>query len=51
MGRGKSNWKEPNGDIFVADGHGDFPVPKTNDRIVKYSKDGKFIKTWGHLGQ
>ncbi len=30
----------PNGDIFVADGHGDFPVPKTNDRIVKYSKDG-----------
>jgi hypothetical protein len=40
----------PNGDIFVADGHGDFPVPKTNDRIVKYSKDGKFIKTWGHHG-
>ena len=40
----------PNGDVFVADGHGDFPVPKTNDRIVKYSKDGKFIKTWGHHG-
>ena len=40
----------PNRDIFVADGHGDFPVPKTNDRIVKYSKDGKFIKTWGHHG-
>jgi DNA-binding beta-propeller fold protein YncE len=39
-----------NGDIFVADGHGDFPVPHTNDRIVKYSKDGKFIKTWGHHG-
>ena len=39
-----------NGDIFVADGHGDFPVPKTNDRIVKFSKDGKFIKTWGHHG-
>jgi sugar lactone lactonase YvrE len=36
----------PNGDIFVADGHGD----KTNDRIVKYSKDGKFIKAWGHHG-
>ena len=36
----------PNGDIFVADGHGE----KTNDRIVKYSKDGKFIKTWGHHG-
>jgi sugar lactone lactonase YvrE len=40
----------PNGDIFVADGHGDFPVPKTNDRIVKLSKDGKFIKAWGHHG-
>ena len=40
----------PNGDVFVADGHGDFPVPKTNDRIVKYSKDGKFLKTWGHHG-
>ena len=40
----------PNGNIFVADGHGDFPVPKTNDRIVKYSKDGKFLKTWGHHG-
>ncbi len=35
-----------NGDIFIADGHGE----KTNDRIVKYSKDGKFIKAWGHHG-
>jgi DNA-binding beta-propeller fold protein YncE len=35
-----------NGDIFVADGHG----PKTNARIVKFSKDGKFIKTWGKKG-
>lgn len=34
------------GDIFVADGHGG----KTNARIVKFSKDGKFIKTWGKLG-
>ena len=33
----------PNGDIFVADGHGG----NTNDRIVKFSKDGKFIKAWG----
>jgi DNA-binding beta-propeller fold protein YncE len=40
----------PNGTIFVADGHGDFPVPKTNDRMVKFSKDGKFIKAWGHHG-
>jgi hypothetical protein len=28
----------PNGDIYIADGHG----TATNDRIVKYSKDGKF---------
>ncbi len=34
----------PNGDIFIADGHG------SNDRIVKYSKDGKFIKAWGKTG-
>ena len=36
----------PNGDIFVADGHGD----KTNARIVKFDKDGKFIKAWGKEG-
>lgn len=36
----------PNGDIFVADGHG----RNTNARIVKFSKDGKFIKTWGRKG-
>jgi sugar lactone lactonase YvrE len=40
----------PNGDIFVADGHGNVPVPNTNDRIVKFSKDGKFNKAWGHHG-
>jgi streptogramin lyase len=40
----------PNGDIFVADGHGDYPVQHTNDRMVKFSKDGKFIKAWGHHG-
>jgi DNA-binding beta-propeller fold protein YncE len=34
----------PNGDIFVTDGHG------KNDRVVKFSKDGKFIKAWGHHG-
>jgi DNA-binding beta-propeller fold protein YncE len=33
----------PNGDIFVADGH-------TNARVVKFSKDGTFIKTWGSRG-
>jgi streptogramin lyase len=36
----------PNGDIFVADGHG----RDTNARIVKFSKDGKLIKTWGKKG-
>jgi sugar lactone lactonase YvrE len=35
-----------NGDIFVADGHGG----DTNARIVKFSADGKFIKTWGKKG-
>jgi DNA-binding beta-propeller fold protein YncE len=36
----------PNGDIFVADGHGG----NTNARIVKFAKDGSFIKTWGKKG-
>jgi sugar lactone lactonase YvrE len=36
----------PNGDIFVADGHGD----KSNARIVKFNRDGKFIKAWGRQG-
>jgi len=31
-----------NGDIFVADGHGG----ATNARIVKFNKDGKFIKAY-----
>jgi sugar lactone lactonase YvrE len=33
----------PNGDIFVSDGH-------VNSRIVKFSKDGTFIKAWGKKG-
>ena len=37
----------PNGDIFVADGHGG---PEGNNRIVKFDKDGKFIKEWGKKG-
>src|ERR1051325_5818802 len=36
----------PNGSIFVADGHGG----DTNARIVKFDKDGKFLKTWGKKG-
>ena len=33
----------PNGDVFVSDGH-------LNSRIVKFSKDGTFIKEWGKRG-
>jgi sugar lactone lactonase YvrE len=36
----------PNGDVFVGDGHGG----NTNARIMKFSKDGKFLKTWGKMG-
>src|SRR5262245_3162801 len=36
----------PNGDIFVADGHGG----ETNARILKFAKDGKLIKIWGKKG-
>ena len=37
-----------NGDIFVSDGHS--PNKSNSARIVKFSRDGKFIKTWGRLG-
>jgi DNA-binding beta-propeller fold protein YncE len=53
-GDGNDSFNQPsdvviaaNGDIFVADGHGG----KSNDRIVRLSKDGKFIKAWGHHGK
>ena len=36
----------PNGDIFVADGHGG----TSNDRIVKFDKNGTYIKEWGVKG-
>ena len=36
----------PNGDIFVGDGHGG----NSNARIVKFSKSGTFIRTWGKKG-
>ncbi len=36
----------PNGDIFVADGHD----AGGNNRIVKFSADGTFIKAWGSTG-
>jgi peptidylamidoglycolate lyase len=34
----------PNGDIFVSDGEGG------NSRVVRFSKDGAFIKAWGTKG-
>jgi sugar lactone lactonase YvrE len=37
----------PNGDIFVSDGH---QVGRGNARVIKFSKDGKFIKQWGGHG-
>jgi hypothetical protein len=35
-----------NGDVFVADGHG----AGTNTRVMKFGKDGKFLKQWGTYG-
>ena len=35
----------PNGVIFVSEGHG-----AGNNRILKFSKEGKLLKTWGKLG-
>jgi sugar lactone lactonase YvrE len=53
-GNGNDSFNQPsdvavaaNGDVFVADGHGG----NSNDRIVKLSKDGKFIKAWGKHGK
>src|ERR1051326_1474548 len=37
----------PNGDIFISEGH----APKFgNSRITKFDKNGKFIRSFGHLG-
>jgi DNA-binding beta-propeller fold protein YncE len=36
-----------NGDIYVADGHGG----NSNDRIVKFDKNGKFLMSWGKHGK
>ncbi len=40
-----------NGDIVVADGENSAPgVAPYNNRVVKLSKDGKFLKMWGSKG-
>jgi glyoxylase-like metal-dependent hydrolase (beta-lactamase superfamily II) len=50
-GNGPDSFDQPtgvavaaNGDVFVTDGHG------KNDRVVKFSKDGRFVKAWGKHG-
>lgn len=44
----------PNGDIFVAEGHGaqflDEPGPEALSRISKFAPDGTFIGSWGSWG-
>jgi sugar lactone lactonase YvrE len=59
-GRGPDTFNEPNdvitapsGDIFVSDGHSGQqpnPPPDANARIVKFTRDGKYLKEWGRLG-
>jgi hypothetical protein len=53
VGEGPDTFNQPsdvvvgaNGSIFVADGHDE----NSNARIVKFSKDGKFVKAWGKHG-
>ena len=36
----------PNGDIFVTDSHRN----GTNNRVVKFTKDGRYVKEWGRKG-
>jgi hypothetical protein len=38
----------PNGDVFVSDGHN--PNKHDNARVMKFAKDGRFIKAWGKKG-
>ena len=33
----------PNGDIYISDGYG-------NSRVVKYTRDGQYVTTWGKKG-
>jgi DNA-binding beta-propeller fold protein YncE len=35
-----------NGDVFITDGH----ETDSNNRVLKFSRDGKFIKQWGGTG-
>jgi sugar lactone lactonase YvrE len=58
-GKGPDMFDEPNdvvvgrnGDIFVAEGHRGQNVedPTASGRIVKFDRNGKFIKEWGKWG-
>lgn len=43
----------PNGDIFVADGHSgqsSNPPAGATGRILKFDRNGNFIKEWGEIG-
>ncbi|PYS13183.1 MAG: hypothetical protein DMG15_12000 [Acidobacteria bacterium] len=42
----------PNGDLFISEGHTQNPdaPPETVSRISKFTKDGKFIKSFGKFG-
>lgn len=40
----------PNGDIFVGDGHSGGGTASGNARIMKFDKNGKFLKAWGKKG-
>jgi sugar lactone lactonase YvrE len=33
----------PNGDVYITDGYG-------NSRVVQYTREGKFVRTWGKKG-
>jgi sugar lactone lactonase YvrE len=43
----------PDGDILIADGH--WPRPTTaqqdGDRLVRYTRDGKFVRDYGKMGR
>ena len=52
-GNGRDHFDRPsdvvvanNGDIFVADGH----ARNSNNRVVKFSSDGTYLKDWGSTG-
>lgn len=37
-----------NGDIFVAEGHSD--APNANARVLKFDRNGRFLRSWGKRG-